>query len=87
MDDRTRVFISAVIGAAAGAVVGFLYLTERGARVRVQIEPRLDEFIGELTRLRGTVQKARLAANESWRSLGEITGRAGETGWDRTKTH
>jgi hypothetical protein len=77
--------MSAVIGAAAGAVVGFLYLTERGYRVRMQIEPRLDDFIAELTRLRGTVHKARSAANEGWRSLAEITGR--EQTLDRTKTH
>lgn len=87
MDDRSRVFMSAVIGAAAGAVFGFLYLTERGRRVRVQIEPRLDDFISELTRLRGTVRKARSAADEGWRSLAEITGRGGEHTLDRTKAH
>jgi hypothetical protein len=87
VDDRSRVFMSAVIGAAAGALVGFLYLTERGRRVRFEIEPRLDDFIGELTRLRGTVQKARTAANEGWRSLEEITGRTETQQWDRSKAH
>jgi hypothetical protein len=28
----------------------------------------------ELQHVRGTVEKARTAANEGWRSLGEITG-------------
>jgi hypothetical protein len=87
VDDRSRVFMSTVIGAAAGAIIGFLYLTEQGRRVRMQIEPRLDDFMTELTRLRGTVQKARAAADEGWRSLGEITGRQTETGWDRTRAH
>ena len=55
-------------------------MTEGGRRVRSQIEPRLDDFIGEVTRLRGTVDKARTAANEGWRSLNEITG-TGQGRW------
>jgi len=51
-----------------------LYLTAPGRRVREQIEPKLDDFISELSRVRGTVEKARSAANEGLRSLNEITG-------------
>jgi hypothetical protein len=40
--------------------------------VREQIEPKLDDFMNELTRVRGTVDKARTAANEGWRSLNEL---------------
>jgi hypothetical protein len=54
-------------------VWGYLYLTESGRNLRVQIEPRLDDLIGEMTRVRGTVDKARSAANEGWRSLSDIT--------------
>lgn len=74
MDERSRVFLATCMGAAAGAVWGWLYLTEQGRRVRDQIEPKLDDFMRELTRVRGTVDKARTAANEGWRSLGELTG-------------
>jgi hypothetical protein len=49
-------------------------LTEDGRRVRNQIEPKLDDFMKELSRVRGTVAKARSAANEGLRSLNEITG-------------
>lgn len=86
MDDKARVLMSTLFGAAAGAVVGFLYLTERGQRFRREIEPRLDSFIGEVQQLRGTVMKAREAANEGWRSLGEVTGRV-DREWDRTRAH
>jgi hypothetical protein len=48
-------------------------MTENGRRVRDQIEPKLDDFISELTRVRGTVEKARTAASEGWRSLNEVT--------------
>jgi hypothetical protein len=55
-------------------------MTESGRRVRNQIEPKLDDFMNELTRMRGTVEKARSAANEGWRSLSDITG-GGQGRW------
>ena len=77
MDERSRVLMSACVGAVAGGVFGWLYLTESGRNVREQLEPRLDDLIGEITRVRGTVEKARTAANEGWRSLSDITGGQG----------
>jgi hypothetical protein len=55
-------------------------MTESGRHVRDQIEPKLDDFMNELTRMRGTVEKARTAANEGWRSLNEVAG-GGQTRW------
>jgi hypothetical protein len=80
VDERSRVLMATIVGAALGGVYGWLYLTENGRRVREQIEPKLDDFIGEITRVRGTVEKARSAANEGWRSLNEITG-GGQGRW------
>jgi gas vesicle protein len=77
VDDRARVMLAAVIGAVAGATWGYLYLTESGRRLRTQIEPKLDDFMGELHRMRGTIEKAKHAASESWQSLNDLTG-AGE---------
>ena len=79
MDERSRVLMATVLGAIAGGLYGWLYMTEQGKRVRDQIEPKLDDFMGELTRVRGTVEKARSAANEGWRSLNEVTG--GQSRW------
>ena len=76
MDERSRVLLATVMGAVAGGVWGWLYLTEGGRRVRVQIEPKLDDFMRELANVRGTVAKARTAADEGWRSLNDITGGA-----------
>lgn len=81
MDDRSRVLLATCLGAVAGGAWGWLYLTDNGRRVRDQIEPTLDDFVKEMTRVRGTVDKARAAANEGWRSLNEVTGAAG--GGDR----
>lgn len=74
VEERSRVLLATVIGAVAGGVWGWLYMTENGRRVRSQIEPKLDDFMRELHQVRGTVEKARSAANEGWRSLGEMTG-------------
>lgn len=81
MDDRSRVLMATCLGAVVGGVWGWLYMTESGRRVRDQIEPRLDDFMNELTRMRGTVEKARSAANESWRSLSDMAGATQQGRW------
>jgi hypothetical protein len=81
VDERSRVLLATMVGAVAGGVWGWLYLTEGGARVRTQIEPKLDDFIRELGNVRGTVDKAKVAANEGWRSLNEITGGTAQGRW------
>ena len=62
--------------AAAGGVWGWLYMTENGRRVRNQIDPKLDDFMQWSWPAWVSVEKARTAANESWRSLGEVAGAA-----------
>ena len=80
MDERSRVLMATFMGAVIGGVWGWLYMTEKGRRVRDQIEPKLDDFMHEMTRMRGTVEKARSAANEGWRSLSDVAG-GGQGRW------
>ena len=80
VDERSRVLMATLVGAVVGGVGGWLYMTENGRRVRDQIEPKLDDFMNEISRLRGTVEKARTAANEGWRSLNDVAG-GGESRW------
>jgi hypothetical protein len=80
VDDRSRVLAATVLGAVAGGALGYLYLTDSGRRLRSQIEPKLDDFMRELSSVRGTVEKARTAANEGWRSLSDIAGSGGTHG-------
>ena len=40
------------MGAVAGGICGWLYLTEPGRRMRSQIEPKLDDFMRELSNVR-----------------------------------
>jgi len=79
VDERSKVLTAAMLGAVAGGLYGWLYMTEKGRHVRNQIQPKLDDFVKELTKVRGTVEKARSAASEGWRSLNEVTG--GQTRW------
>lgn len=72
MDERSQILLSTLLGAAAGAVLGCLYLTERGSRVRKQIEPALDGFVAEIDRARGTVVRAREAAREGRRAFEDV---------------
>jgi hypothetical protein len=82
VNERSRVLMATCLGAVVGGVWGWLYLTEQGRRIRDQIEPKLDDFINEISRVRGTVDKARSAANEGWRSLNEMaTGTPGGDRW------
>ena len=74
MDERSRVLMSALLGAAVGGVTGYLYLTEQGRRVRGQIVPALDTIAAELERARDTGQKVREVAREGQRTLNDLIG-------------
>ena len=84
MTEGSRVFLSALAGAMVGAAAGYLYLTDDGRRVRSQIEPKLDDAVREMRRLKGTASKVQSAASEGWRSLRELTGE-GRYGWVRMR--
>jgi hypothetical protein len=66
-----------LIGAGIGAVVGYLFFTERGRELRRQIEPALEDLSRELYSFRSTVQKATGVANEGWKLLIETMGESG----------
>jgi len=74
VDDRSKVLVATLLGAVAGGIWGYLYLTAGGRRTRDELEPRIDDFVREVRRARRTVEKARAAADESWHTLNELTG-------------
>lgn len=82
MDDRTRVALATVVGAVAGTVFGYLYLTDGGRRLRAELEPGLDQVSDELRRIRRTVEKARQTALEGLQAFDEMSSGAA----DRTST-
>jgi hypothetical protein len=70
--DRTKLMLSAVAGAAGGAVAGYLLLTKSGEEVRARL-PVLEDVIGRLQDLQASVQHARGVADQSWSTLRDIT--------------
>ena len=75
--------MTSLLGAALGGVVGYLYMTENGQRVREQIEPALDSIGRELRRARDAGEKVRDVAKEGQHTLNSLVGDARtRTGWD-----
>jgi len=74
VDDRSKMWIGALLGAAAGSAVGFLFFTERGRQVRADIGPRLNDLLDEARRLKGTVQSLRQSATDGWDAVREFAG-------------
>ncbi|MDE3156081.1 MAG: YtxH domain-containing protein [Acidobacteriota bacterium] len=81
MREPWQVAAATVLGAVAGGVAGYLFFTERGRRLRQQIEPGLDELTRELGRLRATLHKAARAAEEGGRLIDDLAPAGGEAGW------
>jgi gas vesicle protein len=69
VDERTRVLMSACLGALIGGVAGYLFLTEDGRRVRERLEPGMDDLLREMQHLRSAAEKATLAATEGVRTV------------------
>ena len=61
------------LGAVTGLAVGYLFFTEHGRRFRERVEPMLDTWLHELSRLRDTAVKARLVYTEGRDSLAAMT--------------
>tara|TARA_B100001123_G_scaffold448000_1_gene607410 strand:- start:1049 stop:1324 length:276 start_codon:yes stop_codon:yes gene_type:complete len=81
MDERSRVLLSSLLGAALGGVVGYLYLTDQGRKVRQGIEPTLDAIAGELQRARDAGDKVRNVAQEGQRTLNSLIGEDRASAW------
>jgi len=71
--ERERDCVVTTMGALAGAIVSYLWFTERGNAVRRQIVPTFEEFERELNNFKGTVSRSLGIASEGWRLLNEIT--------------
>jgi len=59
VEDRTSILIGALAGAVIGGAVGYLLFTERGRRLREDLEPRIMDVIAELGRARAAADVAR----------------------------
>jgi len=69
VEDRARVAVSAGVGALVGGLVGYLFLTAAGRRLRERLDPGLDEVLGELRRLGEAAERAMAAAADGFLTL------------------
>jgi gas vesicle protein len=69
--DNTQTLAAAVVGAVLGGLAGFLFFTPRGRTLRAQLEPALDDMMGELNQLRRTAVKASDVVGEGWKLLNQ----------------
>jgi gas vesicle protein len=74
MNERSVVALGAIVGAALGGMAAYLFLTERGRELRLELEPRLDDLMRDLGSFQTTVARARDAAAEGLRVIGDVTG-------------
>ena len=70
MTDRQTIAGGALLGAMAGAVAGFLFFTERGRRLRRDIEPELQTIVREAMQLGKTVGDLRKNRSHAPRAAG-----------------
>jgi len=85
--EPVQVAAATVLGAVIGGVTGYLFFTNRGRRLRRDLEPRLDDLMRDVDRLRAALQKTARAADEGWRLLDEIANppdRARDESWEAT---
>jgi hypothetical protein len=69
MDDRARIALGMGLGAALGGFVGFLLFTDRGRAFRQELEPQLEQLLGEAQRLSTAFDKTRRAVKDGLASL------------------
>jgi gas vesicle protein len=72
VDDRSRIMLGAVLGAACGAAAAYLFFTDRGRSLRDRIEPAVDDLQREFLRFQSTIVKVGDLANEGMRAVSEF---------------
>lgn len=79
MEERSRVALSVLVGAALGGVVGYLLFTEDGRRLRTNLRGHVEGLVDDASRFRGSIEKLRDVASDGWRS---VTGALSSLGGD-----
>ena len=86
MNERQMVIVGAVLGAAVGAVAGYLFFTERGRALRGRVEPLVEDLQHEFARFQRTIQKVGDMANEGMRVVQEFNTARGQSPFSSDRT-
>ena len=72
MEDRSRIAVSVLVGAALGGMLGYLLFTEGGRRARNSLRGQLEGLVDDASRFSGSIEKMRGVATEGWRSVKDV---------------
>ncbi len=72
MNEQTRVYAGAVLGALVGAAAAYLFFTDQGRVLRERIEPAVDDVRREFMRFQTTIEKFGDLANDGLRVVNEF---------------
>lgn len=64
MDERAKLLVGSLLGAAAGVLVTYFYFTRDGRALRREIEPLVDDLVREVGRVQDAVQHLKDGASE-----------------------
>jgi gas vesicle protein len=64
MSERNHAAWAIVVGAALGGLVGFLFFTEHGRRLRARVEPAVADLIDNVQNWRGTIERVTAFASD-----------------------
>ena len=75
--EQNAIIAGSVVGAMAGAIVSFMFFTERGRAWRVELERNAEMLARESEHLFAAVDQVR-------QGVAELKGTTAQSGWSRT---
>jgi gas vesicle protein len=72
VNDKSRIILGGVLGAACGAAAAYLFLTSWGRGLRERFEPAVDDLRREFMRFEKTIAKMGDLANDGMRMMSEF---------------
>lgn len=78
MSEQSRVISIAMIGAVAGAAIGYLFFTDHGRLLRDRLEPAVDDLRREFMRFQKTIEKMGDLATDGMRVMEEFKAARGQ---------
>jgi gas vesicle protein len=79
-NDRNLMILGGILGAAVGVAAGFVLFTERGRRLRAELQPEIETVLREAVRLTQVVEDFKAG-----KPAAQVAG-AGAATWPRRTT-
>ena len=76
MRDRTAVLIGLAAGAVVGGVVGWLWLSDDGRRLRVRLQPRLQDLANQAMALSASASRLKVVARQGVQAAQDVASRS-----------